>query len=240
MNTEQTVSRILIVDDHAIVRRGFSELVSNEPGLEVCGEADSAELAMQVIEEHEPDLVIVDITLKDSNGLDLIKRIRARNEQTIILVVSMFEESLYGERVLDAGAKGYVSKQEATDNVIDAIHRILDDHFYVSDELKKRYFDNPTGSGKNTSRSSIERLTNRELQVYELLGHGNSARKIAAQLGLSVKTIETHREHIKDKVKVKNSTELNKHAIAWVLQGGKPEQSGQQTQTKDQDEDGAG
>ncbi len=214
--TNTNTTRILIVDDHPIVRQGISLLVNHEPDMMICGEADSASSALKVIEQARPDVAIVDLSLNQSSGLELIKDIKIRYPQLQILVLSMRDESFYAERVLRAGARGYITKEEGTEKVIEGIRAILGGHVYLSERLASKMINKWVDGGSNKSGPLIQNLTDRELQVFELLGMGMSTREVAQKLHLSIKTIESHREHIKDKLDLAGATELLKHAIQWV------------------------
>lgn len=211
-------ARILIVDDHAIVRHGLVRLVENEPGLRVCGEAATIQEAIELVDREEPDLAIVDLALEGADGLELIKRISGQNGRVRSLVLSMYDESLYAERSLRAGASGYVMKEKATQTVIAAIRTVLDGEVHVSDEILDRILRKVAGGGTDVAESPLEALTDRELQVFRLLGEGHSTREVAEILHLSVKTIETHRAKIMRKLDLDNATHLLHRAIAWVQQ----------------------
>lgn len=215
---DQPKFRILIVDDHPLVRRGLRELIQNEPDLEVCGDAAGATEALQMLDATNPDLVIIDIFLKEGHGIELIKQIKARNERVKMLVSSMHDEALYAERVLRAGAMGYINKQEASDNVLHAVRQVLRGKVYLSAKMTERMLRGVLSAREATERPPIDRLTDRELEVFELIGQGLTARQIANQLHLSVKTIETHRENIKTKFNIKSAAELSRHAMQWVLE----------------------
>jgi DNA-binding NarL/FixJ family response regulator len=212
-------ARVMIVDDHPLVRSGLRELISDEPDLEVCGEAADADEAIRVVDTTNPELMIVDLSLKESSGIELIKRIKSRNPDVKILVSSMHEESLMAERVLNAGALGYVHKQEATEKVIEAIRAVLADRVYLSAAMSDLLLRRVTNR-KAAQRSTMESLSDRELEVFEMIGRGRGTRDIAARLHLSVKTVETYREHLKAKLKLKSSAELVSHAVQWVLEQG--------------------
>ncbi len=212
--------RILIVDDHPLVRSGLGELISADPDLEVCGEASDANEAMQQIAATKPDLMVVDISLKTGNGIDLIKRVKAKQLGIKMLVSSMHDESLYAERSLSAGAMGYISKQEATEKVIEAIHQVLNGQVYLSAEMSGRLLHRMVSGSAALEQSPIETLSDRELQVFEQIGQGFTTRQIAGGLHLSVKTIETYRENIKNKLSLKNTSELSRHAVQWVIENG--------------------
>jgi DNA-binding NarL/FixJ family response regulator len=214
-------ARILIVDDHAAVRLGLRTLVEDAADLEWCGEAGTADEAIRMIDAKKPDLVIVDLSLAGSSGLELIKRIKARSPEVKMLVSSMYDESLYAERVLNAGALGYVGKHEAMEKVIEAMRSVLRGKIFLSpamnDVLLRRLITAERGA---TKRSPVETLSDRELEVFGLVGRGRATRDIAAQLHLSAKTVETYREHIKAKLGLKTAAELVSHAVQWVLENG--------------------
>ncbi len=213
-------ARILIVDDHPVVRSGLRMLIDDEPDLFVCGEAGDADEAIRVLDAKKPDLVIVDLSLKGSSGLELIKRIKSRNSESKMLVSSMFDESLYAERVLNAGALGYVSKQEAMEKVIEAIRCVLSGRVYLSAAMSDRMLHRLARDHQAPERSAVETLSDRELEVFEMIGRGRTTAEIAAQLHLSVKTVETHREKIKAKLGLRTAAELYQHAVRWVLEQG--------------------
>ena len=209
--------KILIVDDHALVRRGLATMIGDEPDLEVCGEAGDGVEAMSQLGVVRPDLVVVDLSLRNGHGLDLIRQIRARDAGIKLLVLSMHDEKLFAERALRAGALGYINKEEATGRVIDAIRQVLAGKVYVSPAMTERLLRRATGEEAEAQLPS-ERLSDRELTVFQMIGQGLATREIAERLHLSVKTIETYREHIKAKLGLKNSAELSRHAAQWVLE----------------------
>jgi DNA-binding NarL/FixJ family response regulator len=209
-------NRVYLVDDHPIVRQGLIKLIEQEEGLEVCGEAGNVSDALTAIRELGPDVILVDISLEDSNGLELIKMIDDLGLQIPMLVLSMHDESLYAEHALRAGASGYVMKQAASNTLIQAIGKVLDGEIYVSKAMSSQMLKMAFRSSGEKQRSGTEALSLRELEVFELIGRGNSTREIAAQLNLSVKTIETYRAHIKDKLQLRSGTELMQRAIHWV------------------------
>jgi len=211
--------RVMIVDDHPVVRHGLRELLAHEPDLVLCGEADSAEEAMRLVPTLMPDLVIVDILLKGTNGIDLVKRLRALHPECRMLVASMHDESFLAERALRAGAMGYVCKQEPVERMLEAIRNVLRGGVYLTPDMTARIIQAATPRGRGDSASSIPRLSDRELEVFEAIGRGRSTRAIAETLNLSVKTVETHRENIKRKLSLKNSTELVQRAWQWTLLG---------------------
>ncbi len=216
-HTENTEIRVLIVDDHPIVRQGVRSILEQEPDLRIVGEADSAGDALACLAQSEVEVSLIDISLKGSDGLELIKAIRAQDLDMPILVMSMHDESLYAERVLRAGANGYLMKQEMAGRIVEAIRAILNGDIYVSEEIRQRILLGIRG-GKRTDPnfSPVERLSDRELEVYRLIGQGLSTRQIAEKLHLSIKTIETYRAHIKEKLNLENATELVRHAVQWV------------------------
>lgn len=214
------MARILIVDDHPMMRDGISTQISHEPGLEICGEADDVEPALRLASELSPDLVIVDLSLKTGHGLDLIKRLRERNSTIKVLVTSMFDESMYAERALQAGAMGYVNKQNAGETLLTAIKTILSGKTYLSEAMTDRIVKSRIGGMVELGKSPIEKLTNRELEVLALIGQGNTTSGIAEKLLLSVHTIDTYREKLKMKLNLANGAELNRFAAQWVLENG--------------------
>ena len=213
--------RVLLIDDHPILRRGLTQLINQEADLMVCGEADEAPKAFDAVATMKPDVAVVDISLKGGNGLELIKNIKARFPELPLLVLSMHDESLYAERALRAGSRGYVMKEVAIENVLTAIRRVLTGEIFLSDKMKARLLNQyVSGRARNkTGGSPIETLTDRELEVFRLLGEGRGTRQIAADLRLSVRTVEAYREYIKDKLDLKNATELVQHAFQWVHEG---------------------
>jgi len=207
----------LVVDDHPIVREGIAKLVNQETDLTICGEAEDAPQALKALAELKPDIAIVDITLKEGlGGIGLIKDIKARHPKLPVLVLSMHDESLYAERTLRAGAKGYIMKQEAPEKVVEAIRRVLGGEIYLSEEMGQKIIHKLVEGKPEAGGSPIESLSDRQLEVFQLMGRGFGTRQIADNLYLSVKTIETYREHIKEKLKLKNATELVQHAIRWA------------------------
>jgi DNA-binding NarL/FixJ family response regulator len=213
METERK-RRILIVDDHPIVRQGLALLINREADLAVCGDAEEACSALRRIEELKPDLVVVDISLNGPDGLDLLKSIRARETHLPVLILSMMDELLYAERALRAGANGYIMKQQATEQVLVAIRRILDGEVYVSERIANKMLHLFVGGSQERS-SLVADLTDRELEVFRLIGEGHGTRQIADELHLSIKTVESYQAHIKDKLSLKNGRELVQRAIQW-------------------------
>lgn len=210
--------RVVVVDDHPMVRERLSEVIGREVDLVVCGEADDRFLALQVIGETQPDLAIVDLTLKNTHGLDLIKDLHVMHPRVRILVISMQEEKLYAERSIRAGAQGYITKQEATRNILLAIRQVLAGELYLSPILAARIASNILRKPQTSpSAATLESLADRELQVFELIGVGLSTKEVAEQLHLDVKTVETYRARIKEKLHLKDASELVRRATIWAL-----------------------
>ena len=214
---ERAKTKILIVDDHPIVRERLAELINQESDLSVCGEAEDSREALKAVELLRPDLAIIDITLKDTYGIELIKQLKESHPRLPILVLSMHDESLYGERALRAGAKGYLTKQEATKKVITAIRRILAGEIFVSEKMASTILRKVAGAAAPEGSSPTAVLTDRELEVFQLLGQGSGVKEIAEKLFVSVKTVEAHREHIKRKMNFRSSTELLRFAIQSTM-----------------------
>jgi DNA-binding NarL/FixJ family response regulator len=212
----QARKRIMIVDDHPILRKGLSMLIGQEPDLVVDGEAEDAQKAMELIETLSPDMVIVDISLPGIDGVELLKMIKLRHPDLPTLVVSMHDESLFAERALRAGARGYVMKQEAPDKVLSGIRRVLAGEIFVSNRITTRIVERLLDGGQNTQGFPLDVLSGREFTVLQLIGQGYGTRQIADKLHLSVKTVESYRSHIKDKLKLSSGTDLLKYAIQWV------------------------
>jgi DNA-binding NarL/FixJ family response regulator len=207
---------VLIVDDHPIMRSGLAQLIAQEDDLELCGEAEDVHGALKAIEELEPDLAIVDIALKEGSGIELIKDIKVRWPKLPVLVLSMHDESFYAERVLRAGARGYVTKAEASSRVIEGVREVLKGGVYVSEKAASKMLGRLVAGGSTAPAFPIDRLTDREFEVFELIGQGLQTRQIAERLHVSVKTVDAHREHIKDKLDIGSATELLKYAVQWV------------------------
>jgi DNA-binding NarL/FixJ family response regulator len=209
-------SRVLIVDDHPLFREGLRQLIEREPGLSVCGEAADPVSALQLVTETKPDLVIVDISLGGTSGMDLIKALRSHDPELPVLVVSMHDESLYTERALRAGAMGYVMKDEAPKTVKTAIHRVLAGEMYLSEKMAASLITKLMRGGNVPDESPVSGLSDRELEVFRLLGQGKGRREIAQELNLTLTTINSFSSRIKEKLHLKNSAELLLHAIRWV------------------------
>lgn len=208
-------SRIMLVDDHPVVREGLAESIERESDLTVCAQAEERAEALQILEAARPDLVVVDLMLKNSSGLELIKDIHARWPRVLLLVVSMHDETLYAERVLRAGAQGFITKQEATRDILLALRRVLAGGIYLNDRTASVVLARLTSKPESMSDSITDLLADRELQVFELIGRGLSTREIAAQLRIDVKTVDTYRARIKEKLNLASSSELLQLAIRW-------------------------
>ena len=212
------VYRVLIVDDHPVVRRGLRALIADEPGLEVCGEAGDVSEALEQLDATHPDLAVVDLSLTNSHGMELLEKIKTRKKSVKTLVSSMHDELLFAERVLRCGASGYINKQESSENIIKAIREVLRGELYVSDSVTDLLLRR-LNTGQSLYDDPIKSLTNRELEVFELIGQGLSMKQIAKRLDLSQKTVEAHRERIKGKLNLRNSLEVARHAMQWTLEG---------------------
>jgi DNA-binding NarL/FixJ family response regulator len=212
---------VFIVDDHPIVRQGLALLINREQDLRVCGDAEEAGSALRGIEELKPDLIVLDISLNGPDGLDVLKIIRTRDVDLPVLMLSMLDESLYAERALRAGANGYIMKQEATERVLVAIRRILGGEIYLSDRMANRMLHRFIG-GVQTQGSPVAELSDRELEVFRLIGEGHATREIAEALHISIKTVESYQAHIKDKLSLRNARELVQSAIQWTVAEKKP------------------
>lgn len=211
--------KIIIVDDHPIMRKGLASTLESEPGYEVIRQFEKAEEVLNAIDELENDLIIADVSLPGMNGIELVKNVVFRFPDQKILVVSRHEESLYAERALRAGAKGYIMKFEPSEILMKAVRKVLNGGIYVSEEISEKLLVNAMSGKHPVIESPVEILSDRELEVFELIGRGKSSKEIADQLHLAVKTIETYRSRIKEKMDFKNSTELVYHAVKWVESG---------------------
>jgi len=210
-------SKVLVVDDHPVVRQGLVMMINNQSDLEVCGEAATAEAAFQTIADKRPDAAIVDLSLKDTTGLELMKDIKIRFPQLPVLVLSMHDEAIYAERALRAGARGYVMKEESAETILSAIRQVLAGKIYLSSRMTSRLLDMMAGGGA-PAESPLKRLSDRELQVFQLIGRGLGTNEIAQQLHLSIKTVESYRAHLKEKLSLASATELQYYAIRWAQQ----------------------
>jgi len=213
--TEKDRIKVLVVDDHPIVRFGLINFINEDKDFCVCGEADNAHNALQAIQESVPDVAIIDIRLKGQSGIELIKNIKVRYPDLPVIALSMYDESIYAERLLCAGAKGYIMKQEGCEKVIEGLHQVLDGGIYVSDKIRSKIMNKYIEKKNRMYESPLDVLSDRELEVFRLIGQGYGTRQIAKELFLGIKTIETYRAHIKSKLQLKNSSELVRYAIRW-------------------------
>ena len=214
------VAKVMIVDDHPAVREALAIRVGWEPDLEVCGEAADLAGALEMADSANPDVAIVDLSLKNASGIDLIKSLRARHEKIRIIVWSMYSEELYAERALRAGARGYINKEQATDKIVEAIRQVLDGKVYLSPAMTDRFLERAVGPAGRSGPfvSSIDALSDRELDVFRMIGQGTKTAEIAAKLRLSVKTVETYRDRIRAKLNLGDGAELARRAIQWSLE----------------------
>ncbi len=213
------VARIVVVDDHGIVRFGYAQLINQESSMEVVGMADGEREGLDLIKREQPDLAIVDLSLHEGDGMDLIRSIHRHDKDIKVLVISAHEENLYAHRVLVVGAAGFINKKEAPRNLIEGIHTILPGGFYFSEALTATLLRGCMGSPRAKPIEGVGSLSNRELQVFEQIGNGRSTRQIADAMYLSVKTIERHKENIKQKLGIEHAAQLAQHATGWVLDG---------------------
>ncbi len=213
------MKRILIVDDHPIVREGMARLLESEPDIEICGGVGTVREALEMVAKEEPDLVLSDMTLTDRSGLELIKDLKALHPDVPVLVISMHDEKLYAERVLRAGGRGYVMKETASDHLLVAIQRVLQGEIYLSGQASQRLAESFSGHKKTSSETPIKRLTDREFEVFQLIGLGKGTSEVGEQLCISPRTVDAHRAHIKEKLGLKNGNELLRFAVRWVESG---------------------
>jgi DNA-binding NarL/FixJ family response regulator len=219
MSRNSSPVSIVIVDDHPMVREGLKLRIANEPDLLVCGEADSESDAINLVRSLRPRLVIADLSLKSGHGIDLVQRINAEAPGTCILVLSMHDETLYAERALRAGARGYVNKQESQERLMEAIRTVLSGGVYLSQRMTQRMLSRVSSApGTPPSLDPVEALTDRELQVFQMLGSGMTTRLIAQKLNRSIHTIETHREKIKRKLDLRSANDLVQRAVHWAME----------------------
>ena len=220
-NNSKKRARVLIVDDHPAVREALAMRIGRQSDLEVCGEAADMSEALRLVADTQPDVAVVDISLKTGCGIDLIKRIKDRNDTVRMLVWSMHSESLYAERALRAGALGYINKDQATDKIVEAIRRVLEGKVYLSDAMVETMLHRTVGGEREeVTRSPLDALADRELEVFRLIGQGVKTAEIAERLHLSVKTIETYRDRIREKLDLSDGTELAHYATKWMLENG--------------------
>jgi DNA-binding NarL/FixJ family response regulator len=214
--TSENKTQVLIVDDHPVVRDGLTTIINHERDLNVCGEANDAHQALKAITELKPEVVVVDISLKNSDGIELTKNIKAGYPKLSVIVLSIHDESVYAERALLAGAKAYLMKDAASENIVRAIRTVLSGEIYVSNTISKKFLHKIAGDKTSTFKTPIENLSDREFEIFRLIGEGFKASQIAKQLHLSTKTIETYRSRIKEKLNLPNAAELLQYSIKWA------------------------
>ena len=215
MSSDQDAKKIYLVDDHPVVTKGIAMVLDEEPDLVVCGSSDDIDQVLRDINTMSPDLVIVDISLKEANGLDLVKALKTRYPNLKTMILSMHDESLYAERALKSGARGYLMKNEVSETIVDAVREVLGGGIYLSKKMSSRFLQRYVVSDKEDTRDPLDLLTNRELEVFRYIGQGYAPREIASNMGLKVKTIDTYRERIKQKLDFSSSSEMNRYAISW-------------------------
>jgi len=216
LQAKKDATRVLVVDDHPLLRRGVSQLIDQERDLQVVGEAEDAHKAITAIESTRPDVALIDISLNGTCGIELLKNIKARFPKVKMLVLSMHDESVYAHRALRAGASGYIMKQEGSEKVLVALRKVLRGEVYLSENMGNRVLHTLVGGRAPAGTSPVEELSDRELEIFSLIGQGHGTRPIAEKLHLSIKTVESHRAHIKEKLNLQTATELVHHAIQWV------------------------
>jgi DNA-binding NarL/FixJ family response regulator len=214
--SKSAAKRILIVDDHPMMRQGLAQLIDNEPDLKVVAEADTGGQGLDIVVQQKLDLAVLDISLPDRNGLELVKDIRSVKPELPVLVISMHDEALYAERVLRAGARGYIMKQEGGNKLLQAIRQVLTGQIYVSEKMSARILETFSGRQSEKSTSPVARLSDREFEVFQLIGQGKGTKEIAQHLNLSVKTVEVHRAKIKEKLSLQTATDLVRYAVRWT------------------------
>ena len=220
-STRPTI-RVLIVDDHPIVREGMTSLLSKQPDIEVCGEAEDIQSALRLVDEIKPHVVTIDISLKSGSGLDLVRSIAAMEPTIRMLVCSLHDDTLYAERALQAGALGYVNKHEAPRTIVKAIRQALDGRVYLSERMSERLAQRLVGVREKITCSSVELLSREELEVFQMIGQGRVTSEIAATLKLGINTVESHRRNIKVKLHLENTSQLVREATQWVMETGRP------------------
>ena len=214
-STPRKKSLILLLEDHPIVRQGLEQTINHEPDLRVCAAVETAEQALEQIKTAHPDLLLLDISLQGANGMEVLKVVRQQHPELRVLILSMHDERVYAMRALGEGAAGYVMKEAATEKVLDAIRRVLQGEVYLSPQMEKRSMRQFVGRRAASKGTPLEHLSKRELEVFDLIGQGQRTRQIAEALHVSVKTVESHRQHIKEKLGLSDGHELVQHAIQW-------------------------
>ncbi|MGV3773421.1 MAG: response regulator [Verrucomicrobiales bacterium] len=208
------VKKVLVIDDHPMMREGLRQLIEKEPDFAVCGEAEDAAAALELADLHQPDVAVVDITLRNSNGLELIKDLKLRSPHTAVLALSMHDENLYAERVLRAGGRGYIMKQEGGKKIMEGLRQVASGKTCVSEAIASKILDHFSGN-THSGQSAVEQLTDREFEVFQLIAQGLSTKEMAAKLNVSVKTIEVHRVNIKEKLHLATAPDLIRFAVRW-------------------------
>ena len=214
--SSETKTQILLVDDHPVVRDGLTTIINHQQDLNVCGGADDAHQALKAIGELKPAVVVVDISLKNSDGIELTKSIKAKYPKLPVVILSVHDESVYAERALRAGARAYLMKEVVSENIVNAIRMVLKGEIYVSDTISKKFLHKIAGDKNKTDKTSIENLSDREFEIFCLIGQGRKASQIAKKLHLSVKTVETYRGRLKEKLYLDSASELLQYAIKWT------------------------
>ncbi|KKO46791.1 hypothetical protein WG68_02235 [Arsukibacterium ikkense] len=211
------MSKLLLIDDHPVFRCGLAALIEAEADLKICGEAESVSTALQLIPKLKPDMLVLDLLLAEGDGLQLLKHLRAQGSKLPILVMSMYDEQLFAERVIKAGANGYINKTDTISHIVPAIRRVLQGRIYVSDAMADTLLQSNFNHKSPQHLSGEAKLTDRELEVYMMLGKGYSTKRIASELNLSSKTIDSHKEHIKEKLAITDNNSLIHHAVTWMM-----------------------
>jgi DNA-binding NarL/FixJ family response regulator len=214
--TNENKTQVLIVDDHPVIRDGLATIINHERDMNVCGQADDAHQALKAVTELKPDVVIADISLKSSDGIELTKSIKARYPRLPVIVFSVHDESIYAERALRAGAHAYMMKDVVSENIVKAIRTVLNGEIFISEKISKKFLHKIAGDKAGTTKTLIEGLSDRELEIFRLIGEGYKPSQIAKQLHLSIKTIETYRARIKEKLNLANAAELLRYSIKWA------------------------
>jgi DNA-binding NarL/FixJ family response regulator len=214
--TNENKTQVLIVDDHPVIRDGLATIINHERDMNVCGQADDAHQALKAVTELKPDVVIADISLKSSDGIELTKSIKARYPRLPVIVFSIHDESIYAERALRAGAHAYMMKDVVSENIVKAIRTVLNGEIFISEKISKKFLHKIAGDKAGTTKTPIESLSDRELEIFRLIGEGYKPSQIAKQLHLSIKTIETYRARIKEKLNLANAAELLRYSIKWA------------------------
>lgn len=214
--TKKGPAKVLIIEDHPLLRQGVTALINGEKDLQVCGEVNDPRQAIDAAQKHQPDVVLLDLSLQGTSGIEVLKNLKVHFPKLPVLILSMHDEVMYAPRALRAGASGYVMKQEAPETVVSALRKVLAGQVSISPKMGARMLNRFSGRNDGTLTSPIDLLSDRELEVFTLLGQGNGTREIAEKLHLSVKTIESHRAHIKEKLDLENAAQLIRHAIQWV------------------------